>query len=119
MPELTEEQRKDIIEYQQLQNQLQVAVMQKQQMEVQISELEKASEEAQKSNGTIYRFFANVIVPKEKTVLVKELAGEKEMLEVRKSALEKQEKTMRERFAEVRKRLEATMPKGDSGVVSA
>lgn len=117
MPELTEEQRKDIVEYQQLQNQLQVAAMQKQQIELQLAELTTASEEAQKATGTIYRFFGNVIVPKEKSVLVKELAEEKESMEVRKTALEKQEKSMREKFAEVRKRLEATMPKGDSEVV--
>ncbi|MFH0922537.1 MAG: prefoldin subunit [Candidatus Micrarchaeota archaeon] len=119
MAELTEEQRKDSMDYQQLQNQLQVAAVQKQQLELQIGELTTAIEESQKSTGTIYRFFGNVIVPKEKTVLVKELSEEKESLEVRKNALDKQEKSMRENFAEVRKRLEATMPKGDTGTISS
>lgn len=119
--ELNEEQRKDLMEAQNIQQQLQVVLMQKQQLLLQKTEAEKASEEVEKASGQMYRFAGGVLVPKEKSVLQEELKEELESVEVRVNALGKQEKKLRERFEELRKKLEKAFPKsgqdfsGDEG----
>lgn len=104
--ELPEDLRKDLVMAQQLQQQLQMAAMQKAQMQMQASEIDKAIDECKTSKGTCYRFIGSVLVPKEKDVLEKELAEEKEMIGVRTKAMEKQEKLAKEKLDELAKKFE-------------
>ncbi|MEM4255278.1 MAG: prefoldin subunit beta [Candidatus Norongarragalinales archaeon] len=118
--ELNEDQKKDLIELQSIQQQMQLLVMQKQQLLVQQGELDKASEEIGKATGgQLYRFAGGIMIPKEKSVLESELKEEKESVEVRLNALAKQEKKLRERFEELRKKLEKSFPQlGESASAS-
>ena len=86
--------------------------MQRQQMDLQASELEKALEEVAKSEGTIYRFVGSVIVPKDKSVLTNDLKEEKESAVMRQGSFSKQEEKLKERFLSLRKKLESTLGKG-------
>ncbi|HLD75894.1 MAG TPA: prefoldin subunit beta [Candidatus Norongarragalinales archaeon] len=96
----------EVIEYQNLQQQLQLVMMQKQQMLIQKKELEKALEEVNASAGPFYRFVGTVLVAKEKESLQKELSSEKDELGMRIPLLERQEKKFKERFDVVRKKVE-------------
>jgi len=109
--ELTDEQRKDLMDLQSIQQQMQMFVMQKQQLLLQQSEVEKASEEVEKASGQLYRLAGSVLVAKEKGVLQNDLKEEKESAEVRLNALAKQEKKLKDRFEELRKKLEKSFPK--------
>lgn len=120
--ELSKETQNDLIEFQNLQQQLQILALQKQQVAAQVAEIDKASEEIDKAGETgsgagagFYRFVGSVIVPKKKEDLRKELNGEKESLELRKSVFEKQETKLRERFVSLRKKLEAALGGGSGG----
>jgi len=103
--ELPEEVKRDVIEFQQLQQQLQLVALQKQQTAFQIAELTKAGEEVEKSSGKFYRFTGSVLVPKDKEALKKELSTEKESLELRQGMFQKQEDKLRERLTAIQKKL--------------
>jgi len=118
--ELSDEQKSDVMELQNLQQQLQMMMAQKQQLLMQQNEVEKASEEVEKNPGPFYRFAGSILVPKDKASLKSELNEEKESVDVRISAFSKQEKKIKDRFEELRKKLEKSFPKssGDNAIVS-
>jgi len=102
--ELSEETKNELIEFQQLQQQIQLLQLQRQQTLAQIAEIDKAREEVEKntSGGQLYRFVGSIIVPKKKDELLKELAEERESLDVRVNAFKKQEDKLRERYNALR-----------------
>jgi prefoldin beta subunit len=106
--ELSEETKNDLMEFQQLQQQIQLLQMQRQQTLAQIAEVDKAREEVEKNTGAgqLYRFVGSIIVPKKKDELLKELADERESLDVRVNAFKKQEDKHREKYDALRKKLE-------------
>ncbi|MFH0971519.1 MAG: prefoldin subunit beta [Candidatus Micrarchaeota archaeon] len=112
-----EELRNEIIEFQNMQQQMQLVSMQKQQIQVQLQEIERASEELLKTQekATCYKLVGSVFIPKAPAALKKELADEKESLELRKSGLLKQEAKLSERFGVLRKKLEAAQKTQASG----
>ncbi len=119
-PEIDEETKREIVEYQNLQQQIQVMMMQRQQTLAAIAELDKAKEEVEKSAGngagaTLYRFIGNVIVPKKKDELLNDLKDEKVGLESRRDVFQKQEERLRKRFDELQKKLQAKLGGPQSG----
>ncbi len=118
--DLTEEQRKDLMELQDLQQQMQLLSLQKQQLLVQQSEAEKAIAEVGKSSGQVYRVAGSVLVQKEKATLQAELKDELESVGVRLNAFSKQESKVKARFDELRKKLEKSLPKpqGDQAAIA-
>lgn len=104
--ELSEEQKKELVEYQNLQQQQQLLGLQLQQTSMQVAELDKALEEAEKGGQGFYRVVGSVLVPKTGEELKKELGEEKKDLQARNELFEKQEKKVREKSNELRKKLE-------------
>lgn len=104
-----EDLRNELIEFQNMQQQMQIILMQKQQMQVQLQEIERAKEELGKNagKGAIYRFVGSVFIPKSADALQKELAEEREALELRRSGLQKQEGKLAERMNAIKKKVEA------------
>lgn len=109
MVEITEEMKKELVGYQGLQQQLAFLQAQRQQLQLQSMELERAMEEVSKSGGEtgFYRAVGGVLVPKKKADLDKELKEEKDSAEARGSMLEKQEQKLKERLTAIRKKFEA------------
>ncbi|MFQ5573597.1 MAG: prefoldin subunit, partial [Nitrosopumilaceae archaeon] len=70
--ELSEETKKDLMTFQSMQQQVQVIAMQKQQVAIQLTDLDVALKEIENSSGTCYRYAGTIIVPKEKDALKKE-----------------------------------------------
>jgi prefoldin beta subunit len=110
--DLDEETKRDIVEYQNLQQQIQIMLAQRQQALAAIAELDQAKTEVEKSSGALYRFVGSVIVPKKKDELLAELKDEKTSLESRRDVFAKQEERLRKRFDELRKKLEAKLGGG-------
>lgn len=120
--QLSEGQKKDLMELQALQQQLQIVLMQKQQLLLQQTELDKAQGEVEKASGQMYRFAGSILVAKDKASLEKELKEEKESADMRVNSLGKQEKKLKDRFEELRRNLEKSFPKqglGGEGAITS
>jgi len=93
---------------QQLQNTLQSLVLQKQRLDLEQSETERALKtlEATPSDRKMYKSEGAILVEKKKDEIVKELSERKEFLEMRSKVLTKQENKTRERLTSLQQTLQ-------------
>lgn len=96
---------------QQLQQTLQVIVAQKQQVEVELTDVDKALEEIKKmpNENPVYQAIGAFLVRRDKETIIKELTERRELLTVRASVLGKQEERTRERLREVQQQVQARL----------
>ncbi|MCD6448762.1 MAG: prefoldin subunit beta [Thermoplasmata archaeon] len=96
---------------QQFQQQLEITVQQRLQIDVRLRETENALEELNKleENAPVYKSVGNLIIKADKEKLIKELREEKETLEVRKKTLESQESKLKEKIEELQKKLQEAL----------
>jgi len=94
--------------YQQLQNTLQSLVLQKQRLELELNETERALKtlEGVPSDSQMYKSVGAILVEKNKDELVKELSERKEFLEMRSKVLTRQENKTRERLTSLQEALQ-------------
>lgn len=111
MSELPPQVQNLVAQLQQIQQQLQIVVTQKAQVEAMLEEAKQALEELQKvgEDVTIYKAVGSILVREAKTKVVQELTERKESLEIRIKTLERQEERLRERFAELQKKLQGLL----------
>jgi prefoldin beta subunit len=110
--ELPPQVRNQLQLFQQLQQQAQVVVSQRVQLEMQVKELEKTLEELGKvgDDAPIYRSVGALLIrAKDKASLQAELAEQKETAEVRLTSAKRQEDKLRERLGALQKELEAAL----------
>ena len=96
---------------QQLQNieqNMQHLLKQRQQFQMQLMEVESAVEELKKTEKA-YRIIGNIMVLSEKSSLEKELTEKKERLELRVKSVEKQENALKEQAKTVREEVMKSM----------
>jgi prefoldin beta subunit len=100
--------REQLARYDQVQQNLQSVLIQKQQVEMELTETEKALEELAKaaSSETIYKFAGNLLVKVEKDAMVKELSEKKELGSTRKMVLAKQEGRFRENLKDLQAKID-------------
>jgi prefoldin beta subunit len=101
MNELSPQLQNQIAQFQQLQQQLQAVLTQKYQMEAQLKEIDRTLEELDKApeDATIYRNVGSLLIKASGKAKVHEDVSEnKETLEIRLKALDRQEKHMREKY---------------------
>lgn len=89
-------------------------------MQLQLSEIEKVSEELKKAGEEVkfFRSIGAVLVPKSKSDLEKDLLSEKETLETRNTLLAKQEEKIKQRLLALQdklRKLEQGFTLGTSG----
>jgi len=103
--------QEELAKLQQLQQTLQVIVAQKQQVEVELTDVDKALEEIKKmpDDNPIYQAIGAFLVKKDKESVIKELTERRELLTVRASVLGKQEERTRERLKEVQQQIQARL----------
>ncbi len=95
---------------QQVQQQLQMIIAQKAQLDSLIKESRDALEELQKSEGEFaFKAVGNVLVKLKKEEVEKDLKEKIETYEVRKNMLERQESKLRERFSELQTKLKTSL----------
>ncbi|NJE06487.1 prefoldin subunit beta [Thermococcus sp. M36] len=93
------------------QGQLQLVIQQKQKVQLELTEARKALEELEKveDGTTIYKTVGTLIVKTDKAKAVEELKEKVETLEVRLSALERQEKKLNEKLKELTAQIQSAL----------
>lgn len=106
--ELPPQVQEQLVRLQQLQQTLQSVVAQKQQLELELSETDKALSELEKStdDNPVYKSVGSILVKSNRQALLGELKERKELLTTRVTVLGKQEERTRERLKEVQGKLQ-------------
>ena len=116
--ELPPQLQEQIVRLQQLQQTLQSVAGQKQQVELELSETDKALAELEKSteDTPVYKSVGSILVKSNKSTLLSELKERKELLTTRVTVLGKQEDRTRERLKEIQEKLQERLkgPKSSS-----
>ena len=99
--------KEQIARLQQLQQNLQAIMMQKQQIELEIVETDRALEELSKTNtaDSIYKAAGPLLIKSEKDTVEKELSEKKELANTRVMVLGKQESRVKENLKEVENKI--------------
>jgi len=117
--ELSEETQNKLVQFQQLQQQVQYLSVQRYQLEAQLKETEKALEalkglKPKKGEAMVYRSIGSLLVKVDDlAALKKELDERKESQELRVRTLERQEKHMRDQQQELQGTLEKEIAKAE------
>jgi prefoldin beta subunit len=106
--ELPPQIQEQLVRLQQLQQTFQSVVTQKQQLELELNETDKALTELEKSTDDtpVYKSVGSILVKSNRQVLMGELKERKELLTTRVTVLGKQEDRTRERLKEVQGKLQ-------------
>jgi prefoldin beta subunit len=106
--ELPPQVQEQLVRLQQLQQTLQSVVTQKQQLELELSETDKALVELEKltDETPVYKSVGSILVKSNRQNLMAELKERKELLTTRVTVLGKQEERTRERLKEVQEKLQ-------------
>ncbi|MDG7014013.1 MAG: prefoldin subunit beta [Nitrososphaerota archaeon] len=110
-PELPPLLREQLARYDQAQQNLQAVLAQKQQVELELSETEKALEELGKATDSepVYKFAGNLLIKTKKEDVTKELIEKKELANTRKMVLAKQESRFRESLKDLQVKIDESM----------
>jgi len=107
--------REQLARFEQLQQSLQAILVQKQQVELEAAEVEKALEELKKADQSepVYKSAGSVLIRVKREDLLKELEEKKELANTRLLVLSKQESRLRENIKELQIKIdEAIRGKG-------
>jgi len=109
--ELPADFQEQLARLQQLQQTLQMIVAQKQQIELELADMDKALEELGKlpEDAQVYKSVGAILVRKDKASVTKDLAERKELLNVRMSVLSKQEERTREKLKEIQQQIQSRL----------
>ncbi len=91
-----------------IQQNLQNLATQRQQFQLQQSELETALKELRQAK-TSYRIIGNIMVAQDSAALIRELSEKQETVGVRVTTIEKQEAKLKEKVEEIQKEVLATL----------
>lgn len=100
---------KELAEYENLEKQLEVLLIQKHQLQIQQNEVKHALEELGKAGGDIYRSIGSVLIQSSKEDAEKDLSEKADLITVKLSAIEKQEEKLRNVVLETQKKLQERM----------
>ena len=100
--------QEELVRLQQLQQTLQAVVAQKQQLEMDMTETDRAVTELEKVAGEtpVYKSVGSILVKADKEALLTELKERKELLNTRVTVLGRQEERTRERIKDIQQKLQ-------------
>jgi prefoldin beta subunit len=106
--ELPPQVQEELIRLQQLQQTLQAVVSQKQQLEMDMTETDRALTEIEKVTGEtpVYKSVGSILIKADKEALLAELKERKELLNTRVTVLGRQEERTRERIKDIQQKLQ-------------
>lgn len=122
MNELSPKVQNQIAQFQQLQQQLQAVLNQKFQMDAQLKEMQRTTEELGKSpeDAVIYKSIGSLLIKAEnKESVIKEIEEDKETLEIRVKTLERQEKSLKDRYQVLQDQLNKALSAGAAPIPAA
>lgn len=109
--------QEQLIKLQQTQQNLQAIMAQKQQLELEQTETDKALEELKKASeeDTVYKHAGSILIKSSKTELISDLEEKKELAKTRMTVLEKQEQRLKESLKEQEQKLNDAMKGASAG----
>jgi len=106
MPELTDQQKEMVNQFQMYQQQLQSVLIQKETLRLQSIEIDKALEELNATKEEkAYKITGQIMISKTVDELKKELNESKELVDVRTKSLEKIEEKINSKLTELQEKL--------------
>ena len=120
MEKLSPQLRHQLAQFQQVQQQAQVLLGQRQQLELLLRETERALEELGKlpEDAVVYKSVGTILVKSEREQLQKDLTEQKETLDLRVKTLGRQEERAIQRLREMREKLDQALrgkkPEGET-----
>jgi len=99
----------EILNYENLEKQLEVILIQKHQLQLQLNEIKHAQDELKRAKGEVYRAVGSIMLLSTKDEAEKELKDRQELVEVKVGALGKQEEKLRESVTFAQKVLQERM----------
>lgn len=107
-PEIPAWLREQLARYEQLQQNLQAIVVQKQQVDLESSDVDRALAELKKASDSdaVYKSAGNLLVKGKKDEVLKELVEKKELSGTRSAVLAKQEQRVRENLKELESKIQ-------------
>jgi prefoldin beta subunit len=107
--EIPAQLQEQLAQLQQLQQTLQVIASQRQQVEMELADTDRALEELKgiAANGTVYKSVGSILVKKDQSSVEKDLNERKELLNVRASVLGKQENKTREKLKSLQQQVQS------------
>ncbi len=107
---LSPEAQQILIELQTFQQQMQTVLIQKESLNIQSMEIDKALEELNKTeHNDVYKAVGPILIKSTKKELTKELDERKETIELRLKSLQKQENRLKEKLKESQEKFEEIM----------
>lgn len=90
---------------------LQNFIMQKQKFQTQLFEVDNALKELESSKDKAYKIVGTVMIATKREDLIKELKEKKSVLELRVKTIEKQEKSLKDKAAEMQTEIMSSLKK--------
>jgi prefoldin beta subunit len=108
MSKLPPQVQERLLRYQQIQQTLQTILAQKQQVDIELTEIEQALNEMQKTadDAAIYKSIGTLLVKTDKTKVTTDLTERKELLNTRATVLGKQEERLRTQMKDLQAKLQ-------------
>jgi prefoldin beta subunit len=113
MEKLSPQLRHQLAQFQQIQQQAQVLMTQRQQLEILLRETERALDQLQKlpEDAVVYKSLGSILVKSEKKKLTEDLTEQKETLDLRIKTLTRQEERTIQRMREMRDKINQSLKK--------
>jgi prefoldin beta subunit len=108
VPEVSPQLQEQLTRLQQLQQTLQIVITQRQQLDLELAETERALAELDKLSDTsiIYKSIGALLVKTDRQTVLKELQERKELLNTRISVLARQEERARSKVKELQQKIQ-------------
>jgi prefoldin beta subunit len=100
---------RELIEYENMEKQLEVLLIQKHQLQIQTNEIRHALDELKKSQGEVYRSVGSIMIHTTREAAEADLKERDELIEVKLNAISKQEEKLRTTVMDTQKRLQERM----------
>jgi prefoldin beta subunit len=103
--------REQLARFDQLQQSLQAILVQKQQVELEMAEIERAINELKKINpeDTVYKYAGSILIKVKRDDMMKELEERRELANTRSLVLAKQETRVRESVKELQAKIDEAL----------
>ncbi len=101
-----------LAELQEMQARIQAMMMEKQQLMIQQSEIERALQELKNVSGKTYEMIGTLLIERSKDEVEKSMLERKQLIELRLESLDKNERTMRARMKSVAEKFESSARTG-------
>ena len=111
----TEDLNRSLVEYENMEKQLEVILIQKHQLQLQSNETKHALEELKKASGEVYRSVGAIMLHTSKEAAEADLKERQEIVEVKLNAITKQEEKLRTTVMDTQKMLQEKMKKYGKG----